>query len=496
MKSRKLTQLLILFQLDEWKAFQEFLELTDLNVRPKHRDIFAYIKDYFWSEIEEQKARREFPSKSLLQKHYFPKQEEDYQQLNKALSVLHLLLKQFLLLKHLAKNPHQLDLITIGFAIDREQFHYAQTALNKAQNDLSKQTYNGYELHLLSEEEDRLQFTQNHRNRTETLQKVNHTLDDFYFTSKLKNYCLQLNRAKARNASAPKIPPIFEAALAKYCSIQENRPVLFQMYYQAFQLLKGIKPENALKKLSHFIAEHKSQMKIGDLNIIQEFIFNHYNSLLNLTDETNTILNHYKKLINEKTLIRSDGSLRTSHYRNIVLTAIKAKDYDYVEQFTQTHKDLIAEEDRESASNYNLSSNEFAQKKWLKAIDYALKIDANNPTFKFSRGSLLIRSAYEYELSLAGEDPKPNYTFEKMFNNFKAQLHRKQPRPSDQLKAYRNFVYFTHRLYKLSYKIKPQQQKQALKLQKKMKDTRLLAVRLWLTEKLNLYLPKPSPSHS
>ncbi len=479
----KFAQLYTLLSKKETEAFQQFIELPYLKVALKSKNIFNTIHSDYWKSKGKQ-SQKTFPERETLQKQYFPDKGKDFHELNKRFSNLHTLLQQFLALESAIGDKTQLDKISGSFALNREAYHYTEVVLNRRERELAKKSEVQFEAYLLAETKDKLQYKQQSSKRTKTLQQVAQNLDDFYFITKLKNQCLQLSRRIPSNDSPEKIAA-FENYLMEYKNSNNSPSLLFQFYDNAHQLLRGVNPYEAINHLRKLMIYHKNEIQSTDCQIIRDIIFNYYTRQCNQGQiPPTTVLCEYQGLLREKTLVPENGDFQTNYYRNIVAVAIQAKDSAYARQFCTLYKHRLNPKDQENAFEYSLASCDFAEHRWTDAMIHAEQIEGNN--FKFSRGSLLLRSAFEHQLEIGGEEEiLKQYEFERIHKNFAAQLRRhSKKQQGKQFTAYRNFAKYIGELNSIYYDVNTKKER-ILKFREDLACETLVAAKSWLLEKVN-----------
>lgn len=480
--STKFAQLFSLLSQKEAEAFQQFIELPYLKVALKSKNIFNTIYSNHW-ESKGKKSQKAFPKREALQKQYFPDKGKNFHELNKRFSNLHTLLQQFLALESAIGDKKQLDKISSNFALNRGGYHYTEVVLNRREKELNQKSETQFEAYLVAETKDKLQYKKQSSKRTTTLQQVAQNLDDFYFVTKLKNQCLQLSRKITSNDTAEKTAA-FESYLTEYKNSNNRPSLLFQFYDNAHQLLREINPIEAINRLRKLMIQHKNEIQSTDCQIIRDIIFNYYTRQFNQNKiPPITVLREYQGLLREKTLVSENGDFQTNYYRNIVAVAIQAKDPIYARQFCISYKERLNSKDQENAFEYSLASCDFAEHRWTEAMIHAEQIEGND--FKFSRGSLLLRSAFEHQLEIGGEEEiLKQYDFQRVHRNFATQLrrHPKKQR-GKQFIAYKNFTKYLGELNSIYYDVNTKKER-IVKFQEDLAKETLVAAKSWLLEKI------------
>lgn len=480
MDTTKFAQLFILLSQKEAEAFLQFIELPYLKVPSKSKVLFNSFYASYW--LPKENPKKHLLSREELQRKHFADQDTNFHQLNKSTSNLHFYLQQFLALESARGDKKQLEATATQVAINRGAYHYASVALNRKEKELEEKSGVQLDAYSLAEEKDRLYYYEGNVKRTESLQQVEQKLDDFYFITKLKNQCLRLSRNIPSNDSPEKLA-IFETYLEEY---KKSTPpsLLFQLYDTAAQLLKEIAIAENMQQLRRLMEQFKNQIPPTDAQIIRDIIFTHYTLQFNHRKMSpKSVLTEFQGLLREKTLVAENGGFQTNYYRNIVAVAIQAKDATYARQFSAAYKHRLEEKDQENVYEYSLGTCDFAEGNWREAMNHAEQVEGKE--FKFSRGSLLLRSAFEYQLDVAGEwKIVKQYDFERIHTNFMALLRRHpQKQRKKQYTAYKNFADYIEELNRLYFEVNDRKEK-IEKLQEKVMDQQLLVGKSWLLEKI------------
>ncbi|MGB0932465.1 MAG: hypothetical protein ACPGVB_16905, partial [Chitinophagales bacterium] len=125
----------------------------------------------------------------------------------------------------------------------------------------------------------------------------------------------------------------------------------------------------------------------------------------------------------------------------------------------------------------------------------ASDIPANNNIYKFSRGTLLIRAAYELEqtgfVDIENQVDKidnteSKYSYPKQIQNFASQIRDNQSANQKTKNRYLNFVSFNRELYRLENKGKNSEI--ASEILQKLEQEKNIANKAWLRQKIELYV--------
>ena len=93
-----------------------------------------------------------------------------------------------------------------------------------------------------------------------------------------------------------------------------------------------------------------------------------------------------------------DESYNLMNYRNVLYTALKVKEYEWLEEFINDCSPMLHPDNRESMKNFSLARLEFERDNFEKALEYASKIQYDSFTYKLDVKNLLLLTYYELEL--------------------------------------------------------------------------------------------------
>lgn len=177
----------------------------------------------------------------------------------------------------------------------------------------------------------------------------------------------------------------------------------------------------------------------------------------------------YEKLIEMEVLFNKE--LSPWLFRNEVVVALRLGYYDWTENFIKKYAQWIPEAYRENAITFNLATLFFYRKDYEEVIKQLRYVEFDDITYTLNSRDLLLKTYYEID---------EIESLFSLFESFRVYLNRKKALSSHRKNAYKNLIKFTKKLTRIS----PGDEKGLKKLQEEIKQTKKLASKKWLLEKV------------
>lgn len=491
MKSSKLASLIACFSKEEWDRLGHFLKLPYLDkVHKKHHQLYAYLKTYYWKRKEQGYSHGAlFPTTDKLNSIFFP-DAQNSKPLSKHFSKLHKNARLFLASEAAMNNSQEVELVSIRKTISQKEYHYAKLAIKRMWKQNEQETNDWHLRYELAVSNFNLQnnIQDSKQVKLELIESVGNCLDDFYIITKLKSYCRLIEGQQSlNNSKISENQKTFEDYLDYYYSKISYRPIIFQVYYNILKILRDREIKSSIETIDHLLSTNKEKFTHFERKKIQSFLLNHCTYLLHSQKITlPEVFKIYQWLLESGILSSEKDSFGLPYYLNILIIGIRIEAFTWLkEKFIPIYTNKLPIEYQTMAGNYGNAEYHFSQKDWKKAFDYAYDIPPRNKTFKLLRGAVLVQAAYEIEKSNLKDLPDLYDTLATI-QNFKGQLTNKKIKVSRPIKAYRNFVKFTKRIYNLQKATNKYDR--AIKLERIIQDENIVARKIWLLEKLNEFL--------
>ncbi len=181
----------------------------------------------------------------------------------------------------------------------------------------------------------------------------------------------------------------------------------------------------------------------------------------------------------EEELIFEDNYLSEWHYKNIVTTAIRLNETDWVKNFIATFKKRLRPECIENAYRFNLASYYHAVGEFGKVLELLLRLEYSDLRYNLGAKALLLRTYYEMEEFEA---------LNSLSASFYQYLQRNKLMADTRKDAYHNLFRFTKRVAHLRAEIpytnKEKLQQTLKKLQNDIDKSPIIFNQSWLEGKV------------
>lgn len=299
---------------------------------------------------------------------------------------------------------------------------------------------------------------------------ISRNLDVFYLSEKLKYITTTLSWSKLYkiNIDSIDISPIKKI-------VSERKEIIppIALYYQIYLTL--IEPE----EIRHFLILRKLIKKYLDVFPPKEqrYILDSAVSYgvgkvnagaLELQKPT---LEIYKEALGYEGFY-DNGYLSPTSFRNIVFFALRNNEFDWAESFVGKFNSRLVEALQENAKSFNLARIKFYRKDFDNVIRLLHEVEYHDVFYNLNSRVLLLASYYELE---------EFDSLDSLINSTNIYLRRNKQISDSKKKLYLNLNRFLKRILNSN-----QNDKEAIsKIKDKLLETKGVAVKPWLLEKIN-----------
>ena len=228
------------------------------------------------------------------------------------------------------------------------------------------------------------------------LQQMSNHLDYAYFSKKLRQSCLALSHQTVYNTE-------YQFGLLKEILnyVEENELLKIpavSIYYYGYKLLKeGNDPEHfqAYKKILKSSKNQFEYDELGDLYILGiNYCIKKYNA-----GERAFLLEEfelYKDGLNIGVLIKNNVISRYT-YRNVVTLGLVLKEYEWVETFIHSYRELLDQKSKEGAFSLSLAQLEYSRKNYDHALQLLQKSNYKEVLLNLAAKTVMLKIFYELE---------------------------------------------------------------------------------------------------
>ena len=464
MENSKLIQLLKTFKAKELRECGEWVHSPIVNKNEELSGLYLYLKScaptFAAKKIE----------RSTVYKKLFPKKMYDEKHLNHLMSFLLKLIEQYLAYSKFSENTLQENIYTLQSYTQRGlDKHYAQ-ALESTKQKLQQVPFRNVDFYfhqyLLAETENQHFLKQKIRKFDERLQLAANHFDNYLLANKLKYFCEMKDRkmSLAANYELNMQSQIFnfidEKNLDDFPGINVYRVIL--------QMLEQPSDTQYFFSLKKLLKQHAADFPHQELKELYFYAINYCIRKVNQGEQDflKELFAIYKDCLKENVLIE-DEQMSPWTFKNLVGVGLRLKEFQWVEQFIKENNDLLSEEFRVNAYNYNMAELSYYRNDFDKAIKHLNKVEFSDVYYSFDTKKMLMKIYFEQDeidalLSLIA--------------SFKIFIKRNNSVSEANKEAYNNFINIIQQFVKYA------SQNTAPELFKSIETTKPLADRNWLLE--------------
>ncbi len=411
-------------------------------------------------------------SKEKVFSEIFPDKKYNDVLMRQMMSYLYKITQKYLITEGVIQNDMESQLYLTHALRQRNADKILEKQLNDSLEIIDNQGFKNAKYHYLKyslrvEQYD--YWSKKNRSSELNLQDLSDELDFFYLSERLRQACIMHSHQTITKH-------IYEQHLLKVAldKINEfsNIPPSVSAYLHTYKALT--EPENE---------DHFHQLK--NIIIVQGFLFpenerqdlyilatNYCIRRLNQGEKSygREALELYQARLDNNVLLEN-GILPIYTYKNILVLALKAEEYEWAERFLNDFKQYLPEKDRENIFQYNLALFYFRTGKYDEAMVLLQKVNLHDVLYNLDARRLLARIYYELDEVNA---------LHSLIESSKVYLHR-QKGIGYHHDMYANYFRFLDKMMKIDLK---KIEVRSI-LRGEVEATQLLAEREWLLKKLS-----------
>ena len=464
MENSKLIQLLKTFKAKELREFGEWVQSPIINKNEELSNLYLYLKSCA-PTFAAKKIDRATVYKKLL-----PKNKYNDKHLNHLMSFLLKLIEQYLAYSKFSENTLQENIYTLQAYTQRGLDKHYNQVLEITKQKLQQVPFRNVDFYfhqyLLAETENQYFLKQKIRKFDERLQLAANHFDNYLLANKLKYFCEMKDRkmSLAANYELNMQPQIFDFISNKDF---EEFPGI-NVYRVILQTLEQPADRHFFFTLKKLLKQNANDFPLVELKELYFYAINYCIRKVNQGEQgfLKELFVIYKECLKENVLIE-DEQMSPWTFKNLVGVGLRLKEFQWVEQFIKDNNDLLAEEFRENAFNYNMAELYYYRNDFDKAVNHLNKVEFSDVYYSFDTKKILMKIYFEQDeidalLSLIA--------------SFKIFIKRNVSVSEGNKEAYNNFINVIQQFIKLAT------QKSAPELLKSIENTKPLADRNWLLE--------------
>lgn len=396
------------------------------------------------------------------------------------------LLEEFLTLEIFDRKENWKSILLLENLRQKKINHLYEKRLDKVSKTMNRQFQSNriqlFDYYLLYAEKCDYYDGIEKRRKDFSFQEKLDALDYFYLAEKFKDACEKFSRYKILNIVYRS--RLMEAAVEEIESNHQEYMVIPGIYtYYKFYLM--LSRENELQyyfDAYDFLVEHESSFLRSELILLYNYLQNYCIEKINAGQSQflKEIFRLYKSQLSNGLLIE-DGYLSEWHYKNIVTTAIRLTELDWVYDFIEDFKKRLRPEAQENAHRFNLASYYHASGQFDKVLELLTQVEYSDQRYNLGAKALLLRTYYEIDEL----DPLISLT-----DSFRQYLLRNKLMSDGMRRGYNNLFKLTKRFALIrsnrGFYSKERYQKELKQAEKALANTNGVFNRSWLEGKMKL----------
>ena len=174
----------------------------------------------------------------------------------------------------------------------------------------------------------------------------------------------------------------------------------------------------------------------------------------------------------EKNVLLENNEISVPVFRNIIIAALRVKQYAWVENFIENYKIYVHPKYRDNAVYFSLARLEINRENYDKVLEYLQLINYEDVWYQLGAKTMQITAYYEL---------KEFDALESLLNAYKMFITREKSLSKERKKAYFNLIKYTK---KLLY-ILPDEKAKIAKMRKEIEENNTVVTKTWLLEKVD-----------
>lgn len=352
--------------------------------------------------------------------------------------------------KHYEEVMRETEKVLTGYPFDDASKYFNQFLLNEITNH-----------HF-----DRLK----ERRHDDSLQKAIDNLDIYYLIIKLKHSCEIVNRQRF-SSSTYDLRFINEILQYLEANPHEQVPAI-ACYYHIYRMLTEPENETWFAEVKKLLDKHSSQFPDNEAKDMYDYALNY--CIIRINEGKQAFLREvfllYQALL-EKELLFIEKTLSPWSFKNIVVVALRLKEYKWAEGFIETYKNRISPEFRANAYAYNRAYVHFHRRQYEQALLMLQSVEFTDIYYSLDTRSLTLKIYFELNEVEA---------LRSHISAFRQFLNRNKLVSESMRSVYLNQIRFIQRILRL----KPRDAEARTKLRSDLEATAQIADKSWVEEKV------------
>lgn len=451
----------------EIREFRKWLQSPVHNQREDVVQLFEYL--VAGNHLYEDK----FLEKERIFRKIFGKEAYNDAKLRQTNHFLSKCLEEYLCYKEWQKDEIRNRILLIAQLRKRKLSKNFSRSLNSLENAQREQPFRN-DRYLRNEyliQNEIFNFLQEReRSPHNNLQEVSSTLDYTYYSEKLMVVCRMLFHQSVYKTNFDFGP------LTEVVNFVETRALLtdpvIAIYYYIYKALTEEDGQTYFGRLRNTLFGQEHIFPDPQLKEIYLMAINYCIRKMNAGVEefVREAFEWYKQGFENYILIE-DKVISRWTYLNVVLIALKLKEFKWAENFIKNFNSLLGEKYRDNFHHYSRARLLFEKKDYDKAMDMLIQFEYDDLLINLNAKTLLVKIYYEND---------EFDTLESLLESMRIYIRRKEVLGYHKAN-YQNIIRFTKKLVRIN----PFDKKEKEKLRESIVQTTPLTEKEWLLEQLN-----------
>ena len=337
---------------------------------------------------------------AAVYQHLFPDGKEDPKRVYHLSHYLREAVEQFLALEEMRRDENALHCATTA-ALRRlklndeaaSMIRYAHKRLEKDEKRGAAYFHSDHRLQL----ESHLLLLQKGKSQSMHLQALSDSQDVAFIVDKLRTGCIMLSQRTVQETTYA------SGLLRPILDFLKNHPFLkipiVAVYYHGYHAQKGGEnSENHFQSLKKHIEEHGLQFATNEIQDLSLMALNYAIGRLNRGEDRyfREVFELYQSGLAHGALLEN-GQLSRWTYNNITATALRLKEYNWLEQFLVIYQPLLPENHRDSAFHFNMARYCYDLGKRREALGHLLHREYDNVLQNLQSRVLMCKIYFELD---------------------------------------------------------------------------------------------------
>lgn len=452
---------------------------------------------YLYEEVSENNDLKSSLQKMNVWKVLFKGKVYNDTRMRQEMTYLTKELEKFLGIEYLQKNKEAIDLALLEYYATHQELHpFFKGTLNKIQKHLDtgityKSTTLYYHLFRIQRAISSFDSLQPISDNDVNLQKTIFSLNLYYLISKLEYACLWASYHKtSETKSIADNALILELSNSKEYA---NFPII-KIYKNTLQIIKNEFDVQNIDEHIELLKNHLDEFYPEDRKTLFTYAYNYL--IISINQASNKqISNHFREKLYtlyievglKESILYIDGKILPNDLKNIITLLLSLPEHGkWIRQnkiqtatrFLQKHQNQILAPESKSYYHYNLAHLQFYEQNHLQTIETISQINLSNIDYVLASRRLKIKAYYD----LGSIDE-----LEREVNSFRTAMYRNSIEGSDIPKRVKGYnMYFIKILKRIIHPKTYKNKARINKLIAEIQETKLIAERKWLIEKLEV----------